>query len=49
MTKRQMAEEKLKELFSTQEKPPHCFMCNFIIPIFILQTEFAVPKDLHSV
>lgn len=28
MTKRQMAEEKLGELFSTQENPPSCFMCN---------------------
>jgi hypothetical protein len=49
MIKRQMAEEKLEELFNTQEKPPRCFMCKFIIRIFILQTEFAVPKDLGSV
>lgn len=44
-----MAEEKLEELFNTQEKPPPCFMRNFIIRIFTLQTEFAVPKDLHSI
>jgi len=49
MTKRQMAEEKLEELFNTPEKPPRYFTSNFIIRIFILQTEFAVPKDLHSI
>ena len=44
-----MAEEKLEELFSTQEKPPRCFMCNCKIPIFILQTVIAVSKDLSSI
>ena len=44
-----MAEEKLEELFNPQEKPPRCFMCNFIIRIFILQTEFAEPKGLHCI
>jgi hypothetical protein len=39
----------MAELFSTQEKPPRCFMCNFIIWNFILQREFAIPKDLRCI
>jgi hypothetical protein len=39
----------MEGLFNTQEKPPRCFMCNFIIWNFILQREFVIPKDLRCI
>jgi hypothetical protein len=39
----------MEELFNTQEKPPRCFVCNFMIWKIILQRKFAIPKDLHCI